>query len=236
MGSLSIKRRISDFEPLSKEEAKKIVLEKFPNIEIGKIIDYQDMYVFDMKHALMDFVVVRKTDGAIDGMNPMMLNNPDEFFKVLQDTSNNSNELAHHGVKGMKWGRRKQRATENQAARAHFKSERTGNFQQYRKATNKKNLKEGKLTTNQIKSGRYRVAKARSIKRNAASVAIGTLTGVGAAAAIAGTGGLATPVILAGIGTAGVGTIGAHFGTGAHYYGKQRKSYKKGVEATNKKG
>lgn len=137
--------------------------------------------------------------------------------------------LAHHGVKGMKWGVRKQKRVENQAARAHFKSERAKDYRSAQKANRKKSLKEATLSSTEVKQGRYRVARARNIKRNAASVALGALTGAGAAAAVVATGGLATPAIIAAAGATSISTVGAHFGTGAHYYGKQKKAYKTGL-------
>lgn len=121
----------------------------------------------------------------------------------MQIVYESNSYLCHHGVKGMKWGRRKQRRAENSAARAHFRTETAKDFQSHQKASRKKNLKEASLNESQIKSGRYRVARARSIKRNAA------------------------PAIIAAVGASGISTLGAHFGTGAHYYGKQRKAYNK---------
>lgn len=138
--------------------------------------------------------------------------------------------LVHHGVKGMKWGRRKQRAKENSAARDFYRTERTNDFNKYRKYERRKNLKEARLSSKDVKSGRYRVAKARSIKRNAASVAMGALVGTGAAAAITASGGTAALALMPIIGASSLTTLGAHFGTGAHYYGKQRKAYKKGLK------
>lgn len=147
-----------------------------------------------------------------------------------------SDELYHHGVKGMKWGVRKQRRTENSAARAHFKTENSKvTSKKYQKASRKKSLNEAKLSSTEVKKGRYRVAKVRAIKRNAASITLGALTGSRAAAAGLGvavaTGGAAIPAMLAAGGTVGLATaIGAHYATGAHYYGKQRKAYKKGLK------
>lgn len=159
-----------------------------------------------------------------------------------------NDELYHHGVKGMRWGRRKQRPTSNSepskrqlkkerlesykkdkgpkrgkflnaansAARSHFRTERTRSFNTYRKQNSKKNLKEARLTSNQIQGGRYRVARARSIKRNAASIA---LTAAATTAAVATGAAVVAPAIAA------IGGVGLHFATGAHYYGKQRKAY-----------
>lgn len=153
------------------------------------------------------------------------------------------NYLSHHGVQGMKWGRRKQRPSSgrsrkqttlqtykkdnspkrfkvmnaaNSAARSHYRTERTKSFTSYRKASAKRDIKEARLTESQIKNGRYRVARARSIKRNVASVALGTAAG---AAAVASGAAIVAPVLAA------VGTTSMHFVSGAHYYGKQRKAY-----------
>lgn len=152
---------------------------------------------------------------------------------------NNENYLAHYGVLGMKWGRRKQRQTANQAAKAHFKTERSKfGSDKFQKASKKKSLKEASLSSKEVKEGRYRVARARNIKRNAASITLGSLTAVGAAKTGIGlavlTGGAA---ILAGVGTVGLATaLAARKVTGASYYGKQKKAYKKGIKAeTNNK-
>lgn len=144
--------------------------------------------------------------------------------------------LAHHGVKGMKWGRRKQRRTENKAAKAHFKTERTMfGSKKFQKASKKKSLEEAKLSSKQVKEGRYRVARARNIKRNAASISLGTLSAATAAKTGIGliclTGGAATPAVLAAVGTVGLGTaLAARKITGASYYGKQKKAYKRGIK------
>lgn len=104
----------------------------------------------------------------------------------------------------------------NSAARSYYRQQRTKKLTTYRNQGNKKDLKEARLTDEQIKNGRYRVARARSIKRNIASVAVGVA--VGSATAGLGAAALA-PIIGAGA------AAGGHFGTGAHFYGKQRRAY-----------
>lgn len=104
----------------------------------------------------------------------------------------------------------------NSAARSHYRAETTNSFKTWKTETAKKDLKEARLTNDQIKNGRYRVSRARSIKRNIGSVAF--------AAA------LATPLVASGgaalgLGLAAVGGTSMHFVSGAHYYGKQRKAY-----------
>lgn len=158
--------------------------------------------------------------------------------------------LAHFGVPGMKWGHRKASGSSggskapsrrqekksqmkeyrsdkgpkrfgmvnasNSAARTYYRQQRTNSFKTYRKKGNQRDIKEARLTDEQIKNGRYRVARARSIKRNIASVAVGVAIG-GATAA---TGGAALAPFLGAAAAAG-----GHFGTGAHFYGKQRRAY-----------
>lgn len=104
----------------------------------------------------------------------------------------------------------------NSAARSHFKADRTNSFKTYRAQTSKRDIKEARLTEDQIKNGRYRVARARSIKRNAASAVLGTAAGAAAVASGA--------VIVAPFLAVSVSGIG-HFASGAHYYARQRKSY-----------
>lgn len=109
----------------------------------------------------------------------------------------------------------------NSAARSFYRKERTKNFQTYRKQESKQQRKEAVLTDDQIKAGRYRVAKARNIRRKVASVAVGSI----AATAVVGSGGMALAPILAGatVGT-GVGAL-TNLATGGVYYAGQQKSY-----------
>lgn len=169
---------------------------------------------------------------------------------------NQEDYLCHHGIKGMKWGRRKDRSNHsgsskkeakkstmksyrsdkgpkrfkavnaaNSAARSFYRAQRANDFGDYKKASNKQQLKEARLTESQIKNGRYRVARARSIKRNIASIGVGVGVGVASASAITATGGAALPAILASVGASGATTAIGHFKSGAHYYGKQRRAY-----------
>lgn len=107
----------------------------------------------------------------------------------------------------------------NSAARSYFRADKTRSFKTYRDQEKKKTLKEARLTESQVKNGRYRVARARSIKRNVAAVAVSTAAG---AALVASGGALALPYAAVAVGG---GTAGLHFATGAHYYGRQRKAY-----------
>lgn len=104
----------------------------------------------------------------------------------------------------------------NSAARSYYRQQRAKRLPTYRDQGNKRDLKEARLTDSQIKNGRYRVARARSIKRNIASVAVGVA--VGSATAAAGAAAI-SPLLGAAAAT------GGHFATGAHFYGKQRRAY-----------
>lgn len=153
-------------------------------------------------------------------------------------------ELYHYGVKGMKWGVRRalnnvkdyhanKKAIKdsyrndgspkrglvnaaNSAARTYYRKERTGNFKTYRTQSNKLELKTARLTDEQVKNGRYRVARARNIRRKTLSTITGTAAGLALVSSGAGIVGLA-------IGT-GVG-IGTNFASGGRYYAKQKRAY-----------
>lgn len=159
--------------------------------------------------------------------------------------------IIHFGVKGMRWGVRKQREpsinqqrralqksyrkdgkgtpvkkTSNSAARSYFKADKTGNFATYRKHTKKQALKEAKLTGDQVSSGRYRVARARNIKRKVASATLGAAATV----ALAATGMAAVGAVLG----AGV-AVGTNLASGGRYYAKQSKAYGKNRAKTQAK-
>lgn len=164
----------------------------------------------------------------------------------------NEDYLMHFGKKGMKWGvrherkkaDRAQRKSElasmrtdkgpqrfkfmnaaNSAARSHYRQLRTSNFKTSQRQARIKSRKEARLTTDQINAGRYRVARARSIKRRSASALIG-----GAAGATAMAAGVAATAPIAGVAVASLGIAGAagtvaNFATGAHYYTGEKRAY-----------
>ncbi len=109
----------------------------------------------------------------------------------------------------------------NSAARSFYRKERTHDFSTYRKQESKQQRKEGALTDEQVKAGRYRVAKARNIRRKVASVAVGTIVATGVAA----TGGAALAPLLTGAALGvGAGTV-TNVASGGMYYAGQQKTY-----------
>lgn len=108
----------------------------------------------------------------------------------------------------------------NSAARSYYRAQNTGNFKTYRKETAAADRKEASLSTNQVKGGRYRVARARNIKSKVATVAVGSLVGATTAAAVTATGGL---VIAASLGIAAA--AGTRQATHGSYYAKEQKAY-----------
>lgn len=141
-------------------------------------------------------------------------------------------ELYHHGVKGMKWGIRRDRKKSstlksyrtsrkndpktdvlkinrpNSAARSYYRGERTHSFTTYKKQQSIMNQKISGLTKAEIENGRYRVARARNIKRKAASGVMGVAVGA-----------LVNPAL------APVVALGANWLTGGHYYQGQSATY-----------
>ena len=115
----------------------------------------------------------------------------------------------------------------NSAARDYYRTQRTRNFLTYRNSESKMNRKISGLSKDQIENGRYRVARARNIKRKTLSVL--TATGVTIA-----TGGLVPLGVLAG--------VGMNYVSGGHYYqgqsatyGSRKAAQKVDVEERNKK-
>lgn len=152
-------------------------------------------------------------------------------------------ELYHYGIPGMKWGHRKaqaiksymnkKRATKeeyrknkgpkrglvnaaNSAARTYYRKERTKDFRTYRKAEKKLDLKVARLTDEQVKDGRYRVARARNIKRKTVSSIVGTTVGIAAISAGAG---------FIGIPIATISGVATNYASGGHYYSQQQRAY-----------
>lgn len=150
-----------------------------------------------------------------------------------------SMELYHHGVKGMKWGIRKDKRVSNKlksyrtsrktdpktdflkvnrpnsAARSYFRTKRTLSMRTYQHQSDVMERKIVGLSKDQIENGRYRVARARNIKRKTVSA----LLGVGATAATVGTAGVAAPIV------GGIVGVGANYITGGHYYQRQSAAY-----------
>lgn len=174
------------------------------------------------------------------------------------------NYLIHYGKLGMKWGvrheekkaAREQRKADlnsmrtdkgpqrfkvmnaaNSAARSHYRQQRTGSFKTFQKQGRIKSKKEARLTTDQINNGRYRVARARSIKRRSASALIGGAAGAAAMAAGATAMAPIAGVAIAALGVAGAAGTVANFATGAHYYSGEKRAYgKTRLKYQNQKG
>lgn len=104
----------------------------------------------------------------------------------------------------------------NSAARTYYRQDRTKSFAQYRKQGKKLERKMARLTDEQVKSGRYRVARARYIRRQAFSAVVGGATGLGLIASGAG---------VIGIPAAAAVSAASHFASGGHYYWKEKRAY-----------
>lgn len=104
----------------------------------------------------------------------------------------------------------------NSAARTYYRRDRTHSFNTYRKQGAKLERKMARLTENQVKAGRYRVARARFIKRQTLSTIAGGAAGLGLIASGAGV-----------IGIPAAAAVGAasHFASGANYYWREKRAY-----------
>lgn len=149
--------------------------------------------------------------------------------------------LYHYGVKGMKWGIRRDRSVSdkmksyrtsrktdpktdflkinrpNSAARNYYRAQRSNSLRVYKQQNSLMERKISGLTKDQIENGRYRVARARNIKRKTVSA----LIGAGTAAVTAGTAGAAA------IPLGGLVAAGSNFLTGGFYYGGESATYGK---------
>lgn len=159
--------------------------------------------------------------------------------------------LAHHGVKGQKWGVRRFQNEDGsltdkgvkrystKAARLYYKAERNkikqdkaNTFYEYKKAGKKARKASAKsdrvsagLSKQAVDKGRLKVASSRNLKFKAASVASAAATGVGIAA-VAASGAAAAP--LAAIGIAAVGGMATGKAIGRTiYYGREKYNYKR---------
>ncbi len=112
----------------------------------------------------------------------------------------------------------------NSAARSYYRAQRTNNFGKYKRQTQIQTRKEARLTEEQIKGGRYRVAKARNIRRKVLSTAVGALAAGGVAAASVATGGVAAAAIL-GVGAGGISGVATNAISGGWYYAGEQKAY-----------
>lgn len=159
--------------------------------------------------------------------------------------------LAHYGIPGMKWGvRRFEQAKQNHAerkartamarankgpkrfglfnaansaARTYYRRERTGNFRTYRKAQSNLDRKEARLTPEQIRSGRYRVARARNIKRKTVSALTGGVVGAALISSGAGFVGAAAGLSVAALTNHASG--GTYYSAEARAYGRVHDRY-----------
>lgn len=112
----------------------------------------------------------------------------------------------------------------NSAARSYYRAQRTNNFGKYKKQTQIQTRKEARLTEEQVKGGRYRVAKARNIRRKVLSTAVGALAAGGVAAASVATGGVAAAAIL-GVGAGGISGVATNAISGGWYYAGEQRAY-----------
>lgn len=174
---------------------------------------------------------------------------------------NQTDELYHFGVPGMKWGVRKTKETRqnhserkirtkiaraskgpkrfglynaaNSAARTYYRRERTGNFNTYRKQQKILDRKEARLTPEQIRQGRYRVSRARNIKRKTLSALTGGAAGAALVAAGAGVVGVAASIPVFAI--TNYATGGTYYSAEARAYGKVHDRYAMKEEKTRAK-
>lgn len=71
---------------ISIEEACSLLLEKAPVRDVRKVLDYKDLFVFEVFPQIVGLVAVRKDGCGIFGFHPL-LNDPDTFFKEWRTKS-----------------------------------------------------------------------------------------------------------------------------------------------------
>lgn len=104
----------------------------------------------------------------------------------------------------------------NSAARSHYRAQRTNDFSRYRKQTDIAAKKEARLTPEQIAGGRYRVARARNIKRKILTAGVATAIG----SSVAATGATAAAPVIAAASAVAFNRI-----SGASYYASEKRAY-----------
>lgn len=109
----------------------------------------------------------------------------------------------------------------NSAARSYFRADTTNNLRDYRDHLKVQNTKESRLSKDQINNGRYRVARARQIKRNVLSTAGGLALG-GLTAAMTGGSSIMLPLL-----ASGIGTMSMRKATNVKYYKQEKNMYGK---------
>lgn len=112
----------------------------------------------------------------------------------------------------------------NSAAKSYYRSVRTSNTNRANKARSKAERKQASLTEEQVKSGRYRVANARNIRRKILSTGVAALAGGGAAAASVEVGGIVAAAVL-GAGVASIVGVSTNVISGGWYYAGESKAY-----------
>ena len=68
------------------DAARDIVIEKLPVESVVKVLDYKDMYVFDVYPPIFGFVAVKKNTSEAFGFNPL-INDPKTFFEEWENNS-----------------------------------------------------------------------------------------------------------------------------------------------------
>lgn len=73
-------------ETISLRTACHSVIQKAPVSKITKVLEYKNLFVFEVTPGFVGFIAVNKDTGGIFGFNPMC-NEPDKFFKEWEENS-----------------------------------------------------------------------------------------------------------------------------------------------------